>query len=234
MAAAPTAGPVCPACGAPVAADSRFCPKCGASLTPSSPTVPGAAARSPPLTSAPPPPPVDIRTQVDDSRGVLKRIQLLIPGFRAYRQGEDIRAADSFLRMQVADRVHQAIGVVTDTRSALAQGKQFSVITDLAQALSELQQLEGEIRNAEQGYTGLAPAVRITPEQLDRLYEYDYGFVQAASTLTETVAPLQGMIGGADTAGAAQAVQLVRTQVHQLDAAFKARLRAVEQIQVAP
>jgi hypothetical protein len=221
----------CPACGATAAAGSRFCAKCGAALAPS-----GGAALAPPAPgpgAAPAPPPVDIRTRVDDDRGVLKRIQLLIPGFRAYRLGEDIRSADSFLRLQVADKVHQAVGVVTDTRSSLAQSGQFSVMTDLAQVLADLQELEGEIRHAEQGYTGLAPAVRITPQQLDSLYQYDYGFVQAADTLAQSVGPLRGMVGGADPAGAAQAVQTVRAQVAQLDAAFKARLRAVEGILVA-
>ena len=47
----------------------------------------------------------DIRNQVDDSRGVLKRLQLLIPGFRGYRQLEDLRVADALLRKQVAGTI---------------------------------------------------------------------------------------------------------------------------------
>src|SRR5271170_7966430 len=83
----------CPACHAPNPASSKFCNSCGAALAP------------PPPASAPP---VDIRERVDQDRGTLKRLQMLIPGFRGYRQGEDIREADSYLRMQVATKVHAA------------------------------------------------------------------------------------------------------------------------------
>ena len=43
----------------------------------------------------------DLRTEVDKSRGLLKRIQLLVPGYSGYRKLEDLRAADELLRGQI-------------------------------------------------------------------------------------------------------------------------------------
>lgn len=212
----------CPACRTPIAAGTRFCPQCGASI--SSPPPP------PPPPAASPPPPVDIRQKVDQDRGLLKRVQLLIPGFRGYRQGEDDRAADSLLRLQVADRVHQTLASIQSYRAQLTQANQFQGLTDLAPAIAELQQLEGEIRHAEQGYTGISPSVRINTDQLDHLYEYDYGFVSAAGALSTTVQGLSDP--STDAAGVSASIQTVRNQVRQLDAAFKARIRAIEGIQV--
>ncbi|MGI0133213.1 MAG: hypothetical protein ACREDK_09060, partial [Thermoplasmata archaeon] len=194
------------------------------SATPSSaPTSPGAPSAGTP---------VDIRTRVEDDRGMLKRLQLLIPGFRGYRQGEDLRAADSLLRLQVADRVHGAVTALQGCRQQLTEASQFQGLTDLAPALAELQELEGEIRHAEQGYTGISPAVRINPQQLETLYQYDYGFVSAADQVAATVAPLQDAAGASDSARIAQSIRTVRAQYRQLDTAFKARRRAVEGIQV--
>jgi hypothetical protein len=161
---------------------------------------------------------------------LLKRVQLLIPGFRGYRQGEDDRAADSLLRLQVADRVHQTLASIQSYRAQLTQANQFQGLTDLAPAIAELQQLEGEIRHAEQGYTGISPSVRINTDQLDHLYEYDYGFVSAAGALSTTVQGLSDP--STDAAGVSASIQTVRNQVRQLDAAFKARIRAIEGIQV--
>ncbi|MCI4317703.1 MAG: hypothetical protein L3J96_04125 [Thermoplasmata archaeon] len=175
---------------------------------------------------------MDIRVKVDSDRGVLKRLQLLIPGFRGYRQGEDIRASDSLLRLQVADRVHLAVTTVQDCRSQLTQANQFQGLTDLVPVLAELQQLEGEIRHAEQGYTGISPAVRINPDQLDSLYQYDYGFVAAADQVNQSLAPLRSVTSGTNASDVAAAIVQVRAQVRQLDTAFKARVRAVEGIQV--
>jgi hypothetical protein len=194
----PAAGPLtCPKCQTTNSPTSRFCSACGASLGPA--TVPPAGA--------PPPAVVDIRQKVDQDRGFLKKLQLLLPGFRGYRQGEDDRAADSMLRMQVADRVHRASGIVTTARASLTNSGDFAHLNDLAQLASEL-----------------------SVTSLDRLYEYDYGFVQAADSLTGALAPLNVPIPS--TTDAAAAIQNGRSVIRQLQAAFQARTKAVQGIQV--
>jgi len=226
MAAAPAPPPpTCPACHAPLTQPAAFCPACGAKLpAPPPPTAPVTAG---PTTGAPP---VDIRERVEQDRGTLKRLQLLIPGYRGYRQGEDARAADSFLRLQVADKVHRCVQVVQDCRQRMTAAGLFQGLMDLAPVLNDLQVLEGEIRQAEQGYTGISPALRITPAQIDRLYEYDYGFASAAEQVDATLGPLQASSTGTDGPAVQAAIATVRTQVRALDNAFKARIRAIEGI----
>jgi hypothetical protein len=230
----PTASVSCPSCGAVQAPGARFCNACGVSLSaptsgPSAP-APGPSAPAPPAGSDP-----DLRQRVDDDRGILKRLQLLIPGFRGYRLGEDIRVADSLLRRQVADKVKNARTTIENSRAGLANAGQFQLLNDLAPLVADLMRLEGEIRAAEQGYTGISPAVRANPPQLDRLYEYDYGFAQAADQLNQTVAPLPSLVMGsnADPSSLAGVVAAARTQVSQLDQAFKARLQVIEGIRVS-
>ncbi|NNN17275.1 MAG: hypothetical protein HKL79_02795, partial [Thermoplasmata archaeon] len=101
-------------------ASDRFCPSCGGPVP--APPASGPAGSTP----------VDLREKVDQDRGTLKRLQLLVPGFRAYRQGEDIRAADSILRRQVADKIKNARTSAENARAALTQSGQFSVLMDLA------------------------------------------------------------------------------------------------------
>jgi hypothetical protein len=232
MAAAPppAAAPasVCPKCGAAQPAGARFCNDCGSSLVvqagSSTGTVAGTGA-----------PPLDIRQKVETDRGFLKRVQLLIPGFRGYREGEDLRAADSILRREVADKVKAARTTIENARSALTNAGQFGALTDLAPLVADLMRVEGAIRAAQQGYTGFSPAVRVKPEQLDRLYEYDYGFADAADQLNRTVATIPGLLGGPSPNPSAVpgVLTTARTELSQLDAAFKARLQVVEGIQVS-
>jgi len=224
----PTATVTCPKCGTVAPAGARYCNACGSSLA-----VQGGSSTG---TAAPPgAPPVDIRERVDQDRGVLKRLQLLVPGFRGYREGEDIRAADSMLRRQVADKVKNARTTIENSRSALANAKQFAALNDLAPLVADLMRLEGQIRFAEQGYTGISPAIRANPPQLDRLYEYDYGFAMAADQLNQTVAQLPGaaMGSGANPSAVPGIVATAREQVSQLDTAFKARLQSVEGVRVS-
>lgn len=222
----------CPKCGTPAPAGARFCNACGSSLTV---TAQGSSTGT---QGAPPPagaPPVDLRQRVDNDRGVLKRLQLLVPGFRGYRQAEDVREADALLRLQVADKVKNARMTIENSRAALSNAGQFAALNDLAPLIADLQRLEGSIRHAEQGYTGISPAVRVNPQQLDRLYEYDYGFAEAGDQLAQTIAPLPGAaMGAAANPGAvATIVSTARSEVNQLDQAFTARLQAVEGTRVS-
>jgi hypothetical protein len=213
------AGPVppsCPSCHSVVGPSDRYCPSCGAPLTPT------------PAAPAPGSTPVDLREKVDQDRGTLKRLQLLVPGFRAYRQGEDVRAADSLLRRQVADKVKNARTTAENARAALTQAGQFSVLIDLAPLISDLLTFEPKVRSAEQGYTGISPATRVGNADLDRLYEYDYGFVLAADQLNQTLASLPTIATGGSTADLQRLVATARGQVNQLQQAFQARLKAVQ------
>lgn len=220
-------GPLaCPKCGSVAPQGSQYCNVCGSSLF----TQAGSSTG----TQAPPgAPPVDIRQTVDDSRGVLKRLQLLIPGFRGYRQGEDIREADSFLRIQVSDKLKNARTTIENSRSSLTNANQFQALKDLAPIIADLMGLEGRIRHAEQGYTGISPAVRVNPQQLDRLYEYDYGFVEAADQLNETIAPLPSLATGSNGAALQTLVATARGQISQLDQAFKARMQVILGIRIS-
>ncbi len=159
-------------------------------------------------------------------------MQLLVPGFRAYRQGEDIRAADSILRRQVADKIKNARTSAENARAALTQSGQFSVLMDLAPLISDLLALEPKIRSAEQGYSGISPATRVGNADLDRLYEYDYGFVLAADQLDQTLASLPALAAGANASELQRLVAGARGQVSQLQQAFQVRLKAVQGILV--
>jgi hypothetical protein len=216
----------CPKCGSMAPPNSRYCNVCGSSLF----TQAGSSTGTQAPAGAPP---LDLREKIESDRGTLKRLQLLVPGFRGYRQGEDIREADSFLRIQVADRVKNARATIENARQALTNANQFQALYDLAPLISDLWRFEGEVRHAEQGYTGISPAVRINPQQLDRLYEYDYGFVSAADTLSQTIAPLPTLAGGADAGATGQLLATARSQLNQLEQAFKARIQVIEGIRIS-
>jgi hypothetical protein len=240
--AAPPAPPTCAACGAGLPPGVKFCPQCGAAVgapppaaAPPSASPPSGAPPAGPTGSAPAAAgsaPTDIRQRITESRGPLQRLQLLLPGFHGYRQGEDARMADELLRKQVADKVHGSLAAVQAIRQSLTQQSQFGSLNDLAYILTDLQTLEGQIRHAEQGYSGIAAAVRVGAGMIDKLYEYDYGFVLAADQLRTAIAPLQVAAGANNAAGIRTEVEHLRSLVQQLKSAFESRMTSVEAIRV--
>ncbi|MDO5845168.1 MAG: hypothetical protein Q4Q53_08505 [Methanocorpusculum sp.] len=120
----------------------------------------------------------DLREVVEDDRGLIKKIQLVIPGFRGYRQKEDVRLADSLLRMQIADELkNKVLANLEQTREVAGRALELDLMNDLAGTISQAKTAEARIRHAEQGYTGISPAYRVKKDNLDQLYEFDLDLV---------------------------------------------------------
>ena len=121
---------------------------------------------------------VDLRDKVEDDRGLIKKIQLCIPGFRGYRQKEDIRLADALLRQQIADDLKNNVLLpLEQTRESASRALELDLMNDLATSISQAKTTEAKIRHAEHGYTGISPANRIKKTELNNLYEYDLALI---------------------------------------------------------
>ncbi len=128
----------------------------------------------------------DIRQQVEANRGLLKKLQLIIPGLRGYRTKEDIRVSDSMLRNQVADKLDRVKGNLDQLRKQVAAGGDVNNLAAIGSLISQVQALSGEVRHAAQGYAGWVAPITIDEGKLNKLYEYDYEFVTAASQLDDS------------------------------------------------
>jgi|SRR3990170_3999450 len=121
----------------------------------------------------------DIRERVEADRGLLKKLQLMIPGYSGYRRREDIRAADNILRLQLSDRMKTVRGELEGIRDQLAMDGKFQGLQTIGNAIFNLQGLEGKVRHAEGGYSGISATIRIEEKELDRLYEYDWAMFES-------------------------------------------------------
>ena len=167
---------------------------------------------------------VDIRDQVEDDRGLLKKIQLVIPGFRGYRKREDIRAADSILRLQMADGLIQVRQGLEEARSSMLEEYQTKNIDRIGGAINHVQTLEGKVRHAEQGYTGFSPAVRIEEPELNRLYEYDASMIRSIHSLDQSQASLLNLVRSGDENGATEALRGIKDELLNFERAFGDRI----------
>ena len=166
----------------------------------------------------------DIRQSVQEDRGILKKIQNVIPGFRGYRKREDIRAADSLLRVQMADRMRDVKGGIEESRRMLVDNMMIDHVEQVGGIINKLMAVEGRVRHAEQGYTGFSPAVRIEEEELNRLYEYDLMMVQSINDLTRLSGELKNAIYANDNAKIHEQLDSIRANLNNFTRAFEERI----------
>ena len=169
----------------------------------------------------------DIREQVREDRGLLKKIQNVIPGFRGYRKREDIRAADSILRLQMADGLVKVREGLEESRQAMTDDYQTKNIDLVGGVINKARTLEGKVRHAEQGYTGFSPAVRIEEEELNRLYEYDASMIDTIQRLDSAQAILLSAVQARDDSGARRLLEDIRNDLTEFQRVFEDRIPRV-------
>jgi hypothetical protein len=169
----------------------------------------------------------DLRERVAEDRGLLKRLQLLIPGFAGYRRREDLRQADSLLRIQLANRLKEVRARMESQRAALADNYEIKALEPLGRLIFETEQLEGMIRHAEQGYSGFSAAIQVKESELDHLYEFDLALLDGMNMLDARVAA----IGEAGKAGVA--IKECTAILEQTRVTFKRRMNVITGTEVA-
>lgn len=131
----------------------------------------------------------DIRQQVEANRGIAKKLELLIPGLRGYRNKEDLRVSDELLRNQVADRLDKVKDNLQELRKQVAASGDFTNLTSVGSLISQVQALSGEVRHAGQGYAGWVAPIQVNEAKLNKLYDYDYSFVTTVFQFDDATSP---------------------------------------------
>jgi len=131
----------------------------------------------------------DAGEQVEVGRGGLRKLQLLIPGLRGYKSREDTRFSDDLLRNKVAERLNRVRGNLEEFRQQVASSGDLDNLTNLSSLISEILSISREVSRGARRYAGWAPPVSINEQRLNRLYDYDYSFVNSVLQLDESTAP---------------------------------------------
>lgn len=136
----------------------------------------------------------DLRDRVEEDRGLIKKIELAIPGFRGYRKREDLRIADSLLRTHLANRIKTVSATVESCREALTKKMDLMVLEDIGKLVNKVNTIENRVRHAEQGYTGISADFRIDINELNDLYEWDLALLDDINELDDIATSLRKAI----------------------------------------
>jgi hypothetical protein len=169
----------------------------------------------------------DLRQRVEEDRGFLKKIQSVIPGYAGYRRREDIRAADDLLRVQLSERLGRARAEVEKCRKSLVDAMLTDQLDRLGQLVNKFKAVEGEVRHAEGGYTGISPQIRIEEPELDQLYEFDYNMINYLLNIEQGILPLRGAVDAENGAQIKTEIANLRTRLEDFETTWKARIKRI-------
>ena len=169
----------------------------------------------------------DLRERVDEDKGLLKKIQNLVPGFKGYRAREDLRDADAMLRHQLADQLGRVQRQVEDAREAAAENYMIGQLDKIGRLINKLETLEGEVRHAEQGYSGWVADIEIKEAELNALYDFDMSLLGGIGRMGQTAADLCGAAQAENEAEMKEHQGALKAPIRQLSDTFGRRIRSI-------
>ncbi|MGQ9588176.1 MAG: hypothetical protein ACUVT7_07340 [Thermoplasmata archaeon] len=169
----------------------------------------------------------DLRERVEEDRGILKKIQTYIPGFRGYRRREDLRDADRMLRMQLAERLGLQRRGLEECRGMLMQSYGSQELDTLGGLINQFKKVEGVVTHAEMGYSGIAADIQIKEEELDRLYEFDAAMLDHVASIAASVDSLKNSLMAADEATSHKDLMNIRARITAFEDQFDRRMKAI-------
>ncbi len=174
----------------------------------------------------------DLRQRVEEDRGLLKKIQLHIPGFAGYRRREDLRVADNMLRHQVADAIIRSAQRLESVREEMVANYRVKELEPLGAVLLRMKEFEGSVRHAEGGYSGFMAHIEIKEAAMNRVYEYDLALLEGVQALGTEADRLTPMIAD-DKADLRGAITTVKRRVEELKETFRKRMAVATNTEVA-
>ena len=121
---------------------------------------------------------------------LLEKITRIIPGIAGYQDRENRRDADKAVRTKAADEVVKCRGLLSEAMNDLSRSGGFRnlrVVGNLDRMTTKLERMEDELRFAPSGYAGWFDRTGVSLEDLERLYEYDFGLLSAAQALPDYI-----------------------------------------------
>jgi hypothetical protein len=139
-----------------------------------------------------------LRERVVEDRGLISKIQAYIPGFSGYRAKEDLRAADNMLRIQAADSLASARVDVEACRAVMARNMTLEYLESLGALIARFKTVDGEVRHAAQGYSGISSKIQVQQSELNKLYEYDLSLMNGLADIKGDAAKLRAAVDAKD------------------------------------
>jgi hypothetical protein len=132
---------------------------------------------------------MDIQEKAREKMNGFEKILLKIPGFKGYFEREFRRDADRLQREFIVGQLQKAKKNLERIIQDVSRQKHLERLTEFDLLVRSLQKTCGEIRYADQGYSGFFDLIKIKEAELDSVYRLDGEMADLASRFCDEFDP---------------------------------------------
>jgi hypothetical protein len=132
-------------------------------------------------------PMTDLRDQVVEDRGIIKKIQLVFPGYHGYRVNEDLRDADVILKDELYKKMLDVLANLKTGESSLVSVGKFNGLESIGALRSKIQTAAEDVKHHGAGYSGISAPIRVNAKKISALYDLDMKIFEQIQNLQKTI-----------------------------------------------
>ncbi|MEW6731395.1 MAG: hypothetical protein AB1489_08670 [Acidobacteriota bacterium] len=156
----------------------------------------------------------------------LARLSAKIPGYRGYLEKERRRDVDKLYRDQLANQLQQLKSPLNEVVCELSNNGRLMEVKNIEPITNKLDRIENRIRYASYGYSGFFDIVKVTEQELDRLYNFDLGLAENIEAIKAQIATLFQRADSADNLKTA--ASMLEHTLDELNIRFNERHKTIE------
>lgn len=163
----------------------------------------------------------DLYEKIVSQRGGFEDLVAKIPGFRGYLDNKARRTADRLLRDHVADEYAMRIDRLGDIQKTILDNGGLSYMSKTNDVKSNLQHFHDLVKTAAPRYSGAFEEVKITPDDLEKIYSFDEAMIRYVDQLDAALNALD--TAAASKTGIDEALAGVDKVTNEAEQAFHLR-----------
>ncbi|MBI0584112.1 MAG: hypothetical protein ISF22_07780 [Methanomassiliicoccus sp.] len=174
----------------------------------------------------------DIRERVKEDQGILKKIQMFVPGFRGYRQKEDLRDADRMLRDQLAKKLSLQRKQIERSRRLVTNSYNSPELELMGGVISKYKKVEGLVSHSSPGYSGISADIQFKQDEISRLYEYDASMIDGLASMAQAIEQMRVSLTANEGLAAQDQIDQLRLLIDNFEEQFKRRINVIQGTEV--
>ncbi|OLD02178.1 hypothetical protein AUG19_06590 [archaeon 13_1_20CM_2_54_9] len=159
--------------------------------------------------------------------GLLEKIELVIPGFRGYKEKELRRESDRLLRNLIYQKLSDAEAQVKDAYRALVNEGASEAWDDTDHLIARMDRINERINHSEYGYAGFFDAIKVREPDLDRMMDYDDKLLEMSETIAKAAFDLKDSVDNSRLQEARGKVTDAMKAVNALETAYNGRKQVI-------
>ncbi|ABL78434.1 hypothetical protein [Thermofilum pendens] len=127
----------------------------------------------------------DVYRSVSSRLRLLEKLELVIPGYRGYKEKELRREADRLIRSYLLSKLEPAYRDFKGAMKVVAATGDPSLAATYNEVQAVFDRVVSKLKTMSYGYTGFFDAVKIEEKELDKMLELDWSLASSVDKVVE-------------------------------------------------